>query len=262
MPFDPKLEEVTAAEFTTAPPPRDIPFLRWIGIVVSAFASFVTLINSYEWWAGLRPWWVAGPMAATLVGASVFLPDFGILLFLRKKRGLGGAIFLSGVIATLFCMVTTVAALYNTHTWRVEDAASLHGSATTAVSTLADRDADRRRLVEDIRFQASVMESTQRKIDALPHEDTLLAVSQTLQKRLLDAQRLKQLYERDLAGVQVEIERLRAVARTAPTRTDFYGFLGGIFKGDPATIEFLTAAIPAVFLEIVAPVMVAVVLFL
>lgn len=269
--FDDKLEEpeveafideVEALAEDKPVPKQDWRLLRGLGIAIAVFASWATGFNSYEWFSSLRPAYIAVPMAITMVGASVLLPDFGILLFQQKKRAIGGGVFLAGVLATLFCMVTTVAALYNTHTWRVEDASLSNRQGIIAQQTLADRVMDRDRILGDIRVQSDLMRATQDKIDRLDPQDTLLSLSQALQNRFLAYQRTKQEYERALAVVDREIAALRGVGGSVVSRVDFFGFLAQIFKGDAATVEFLTAAVPAVFLEVVAPVMVAVVMFL
>jgi hypothetical protein len=273
--FDEKLDPVTPEQFIEEmevlaeaespmekPKSTNLTILRYMGVGISVFAAWSTGWNSFEWFQNLRPVFVALPMAITMVGASVMLPDFGIILVMQGKRFIGSLIFLSGVLATLFCMVTTVAALYNSHTWRISDVDSTSGTAIRAGQTLSDRSADRERLRKDIDRYAALIEATQAKVADIPAEQTLGAVAQTLQQRLLDYQSTKHGYERDLDAVNREIATAREQAQVTLPRNDFYGFLANIFKGDPATIEFLTATIPAVFLEIVAPVMVAVVMFL
>lgn len=164
--FDEKLPPVDAPAFPEAEPAPTPKKANWlslkiIGILVSAFASFVTAVNSYEWFASLRPWWVAFPMAITMIGASVFLPDFGIVLIRDKKRLMGAVLIFSGVIATSFCMVTTVAALYNTHSWRIQDA-GIHSIDTIEQNRLALAQSlqDRERIIADLASFDLLIQST------------------------------------------------------------------------------------------------------
>jgi hypothetical protein len=48
-----------------------------------------------------------------------------------------------------------------------------------------------------------------------------------------------------------------------PTRSDFYSFLSSVLGVvSPDTVEFFIGAIPSVFLELIAPIMIGVALFL
>jgi len=281
--FDPKLNEVEIEEFSTEdsgyiedeiiPPPVETPktvtkdernfrYLRLVGIIISLFASFVSWVNSFEWFTTVRPNYVAIPMAFTIIGASVLLPDFGILLWKAKKRIIGSLILFSGVIATLICMATTVAALYNSRSWNIEDDTLAAADATRATATLKEREADRKRIVEQIASQEKLIASTQAKIDALTAEETVGTVSQTLQRRLNGYIADRKAYEAQLATNDEAIRVAREKSKNVSERNDIYSFLGGIFGIPPTQAEFFTVSIPAVFLEVVAPVMIAVALFL
>ena len=159
-------------------------------------------------------------------------------------------------------MVTTTAALYNTHSWRIQNVSTEARLSQVAQSSLDGYLSEQKRLTGEIAIQDQLILQTQEKIATLSASDTLGDTSQVLQGRILGYQRVRQSYEGSLARINAEIDKARTDASVAPERQDFYGFIGRIFKGDPAMVEFMTASIPAVFLEIVAPVMVAVALFL
>jgi hypothetical protein len=242
--------------------PRAKQVLKAVGLAISIGASFVSGINSYEWFASLRPVFVAAPMAITMIGASVLLPDFGILLMRQGKKLIGTLILTCGIMATLFCMVTTVAALYNTHSFESGEAQRQAVTANTNAQALKDAEAERDRLLAEIRRENGLIDSTQAKVDAIPTADTLKPDSQALIGRLNRYKAEKSVYENQLLAVKTQVDALRTPAAAISLRTDFYGFLANILGIDPYRVEFLTATIPAVFLEIVAPIMVAVILFL
>lgn len=236
--------------------------IRVIGLVIAVSAAFVSGINSFQWFLTLRPVWVAVPMALTMVGASVLFPDFGIILVKRGRKAMGAMIILSGVIATGFCMYTTIAALYGQRSASMEAALAYSAPAAVAADTLSERTADRNRLVDDIAAQDRLIASTQGKIDQIGATDTMGKDSQVLQARINTYMAAKKVYEKALAGVDAQIAELRKVAPSGKPRDDIYTFLARVTGLEVATVEFLTAVIPASFLEIVAPVMVAVVMFL
>lgn len=265
--FDPKLDPVEAPVFeehdtgmAKVSTSHRFRFLKAVGLAISVGASFVSWVNSFEWFAALRPGYVAVPMAITMIGASVLLPDFGIILARQGKRLIGALIFFSGVLATVFCMVTTVAALYNTHSWKTDTFTSRE--ASIAGATLTDRLAERERLGALLAQDDGLIASTQGKIDTLTAGDTMAASSQVLQRRLNGYLAQREAHGKALEAVNADIDRLRSSAGAVPQRPDFFVFSAEIFGMTPQGVEFFVSAVPAVFLEIVAPVMVAVILFL
>ena len=269
--FSKKLEAPEIERFEALPSvPSSVPFdtkriwykpLRYLGAIIAIFSSFVSWVNSFEWFQNLRPIYVAAPMALAMIGSSVLLPDYGIILMKQKKRIMGTLIFISGILATIFCMITTTAALYNTHSWRIQNVSNQTRVSELARNSLDEYLAEQKRLIGEIHLQDQLISETQEKIATLAASDTMGEVSQVLQGRILGYQKIRQSYEGSLARINALIEKSRTDASMTPERQDFYGFIGRIFKGDPAMVEFMTASIPAIFLEIVAPVMVAVILF-
>lgn len=260
--FDPKLPEPVKETFEEEKSPdvyRKPRFLMPVGIVVSIFSAYVSMYNSFEWFASLRPVHVALPMAITMVASSILLPDFGILLFRAKKRFMGGAILLAGIMAIGFCMVTTVAAFYTTHaeSMRASDAAAKEERDAELQLRLSD--SERVRLLEEIKRLDAQIDSTQAKIDGIPAAETLSAASQALQRRLLGYQSARAAYEAQL-GEGVRTARLPATP--SARKPDFFSFVAGNFNLTPGQAELFISTVPAIFLELVAPVMVAVVLFI
>lgn len=264
--FDSKLDEGPIEEFeqpnADVATKRNFRYIRIFGLAIALFAAFVSWVNSFEWFAALRPLYVAVPMAFTMIGSSVLLPDFGIILIRQKRRVIGGFIILSGVLATVFCMVTTVAALYNSRSWNLDVQQISSSEASRSAATLKERTADRTRLIASIATQEALIASTQGKIDAVALEDTAKTDSQILIKRLNGYLAAKTSYERELQAVNADIIAARGNAKQTDQRKDIYVFLGEKMKMDPTLAEFYTVMLPAVFLEVVAPVMVAIVMFL
>jgi hypothetical protein len=164
-----------------------------------------------------------------------------------------------GVVAIAFCMVTTTAALYNTRTVRTEAQYADTRNAEDHARLVSDARLEKVRIEKELLAVSGLVASTQGKIDQIPVAETLAPDSQTLVGRLNRYLSLKSGYEKRLAELDSIISR-KIDAKVG--RADFYSFLAGVFKGDSANIEFLTGAIPSVFIEVIAPIMMGVALFL
>jgi hypothetical protein len=235
--------------------------LRGMCFAIAVCAAIVSGTNSFEYFRTLRPNFIALLMAITMVGSGSLLPDLGVYLYQQQHRLVATFVSLCGILAISFCMVTTLAALYNTRTSRTEVS-----YANQKILTDNDKKANDARL-ETIRINGELERtnglilSTQSKIDTIPTEDTLSDISQVLQGRLNRYLKDKKGYEDRLVVLQSILNK--PVDSTIISRSDFYSFIAAIFHMDSSDkVEFFTGAIPSIFLEIVTPIMLGVALFL
>jgi predicted nucleic acid-binding Zn-ribbon protein len=107
------------------------------------------------------------------------------------------------------------------------------------------------------------IDSTQEKVDGIATEDTQRGDSQALMRRLNNAKREKQTYEKERKAINDRLAEIRKAGHTSEVvREDFNTFLGRQFKTEPGRVEFGMAAAPAILLDVVAPILSAVALFL
>lgn len=219
----------------------------------------VSGVNSYEWFAALRSPVIALLMSISIVSAGILLPDFAFALARTRRKATGAVLLLAGIVAIAFCMVTTTAALYNTRTLRTEAQYATEKAVAEHARVVSDARSEKARIEKELLAVAGMVDSTQGKIDQIPVESTLDPSSQALVGRLNRYLALKK-------GYEIRLDALNAVISDKTLaiggRADFYSFLAGVFNGDSANIEFLTQAVPAVFIEIIAPIMMGVALFL
>jgi hypothetical protein len=235
-------------------------FLRIFGLLLASGAAIVSTRNSYEWFVSLRPAFLAALMAVSMVGSGILLPDFAIALWKSNRRWLGGFFLLTGLIAIFFCMATTIAALYNTRTVRTGAQYELFQQSKNMDAQAAEAREEKKSLEASLRQINSFIADTQPKVAAISADDTLTPVSQTLIGRLERYLAQKRQYEGKVAELDKII--LSSIQEKPTIRMDFYGFLADIFHSNPDSIEFTTGAIPSIFLELVAPLMMGVALFL
>lgn len=230
--------------------------------VLAALAALMSWYYSFEWFSDKLPGAWRFMLPIIIVGCSVMLPQVA-LIFLNKKgvkfKGASILVFCVGLLASGFSMLSTIAGIYNANS------ESINRRSAAIVSAQSDTDAraELARISEELSRLNREIDSTQAKVDAIPTEDTLKPDSQALMRRLNNAKRGKQDYETQYKEAQKRIEAARATGSTAATvREDFNVFLGRQFKIDAGTVEFGMAAAPALLLDVVAPILSAVALFL
>jgi hypothetical protein len=235
--------------------------LRGICFAIALCAAIVSGNNSFEYFRTLRPTTIAFLMAITMVGSASLLPDLGIYLWQYKHRFVSFFVTICGIIAISFCMVTTLAALYNTRTARTGVGYANSKQMEQSMAMVNDARNEKVRIQNELLQVDGLISSTQAKIDSIGVDQTLSDTSQVLQGRLNRYLKDKKGYEDRLVVLQSILDR--PVDSSKVSRSDFYSFIATIFhQNSPDKVEFLTGAIPSVFLEIVTPIMLGVALFL
>lgn len=241
---------------------RSIQFIRLAAALLAALAALMSWYYSFEWFKDKLPGAWRFFLPIIIVGCSVLLPEVALILLGRKgwKTKLAAPIILIiGILASSFSMLSTIAGIYNANS------EAINLKSTALISSQTDEDARyevARIDAELVRLNAEI-DATQAKVDSIAVSDTLKGDSQALMRRLNAAKKSKQDYETKRATAQGAIEAARATGYTAETvREDFNSFMGRIFKTDSGKIEFGMAAAPAVLLDVVAPILAAVALFL
>jgi len=234
--------------------------LRIFCLLIAAAAAIISGCNSYEFFIRLRPGSLSVLSAIAIVGSASILPDFCIYFNRNNRKWLSAGLGLISCIAIFLCMITTLAALYNTKTERTKIEYAQENQNQSLSSLVMDARREKDRLQAEIIQTNGLISSTQEKIDSIKTEDTLSDTSQVLVSRLNKYLKQKDKYESRLAELDSIISK--SSGEIKPQRQDFYSFLSGILKTDNTNIEFWVGAIPAVFLEIISPVMLGLALFL
>jgi hypothetical protein len=238
----------------------------WIIKISSAFlASLAALMSwyySFEWFRDKLPGVWRFMLPVIIVGCSVLLPEVSLLLLNRKgwKPKLAAPLVFSiGLLASGFSMLSTVAGIYNANS------ASINRQAESIIESneyaLAREEVGR--IDTEIARLNKEIDSTQEKVDGIATEDTQRGDSQALMRRLNNAKREKQTYEKERKAINDRLAEIRKAGHTSEVvREDFNTFLGRQFKTEPGRVEFGMAAAPAILLDVVAPILSAVALFL
>lgn len=238
----------------------------WIIKIASAFlASLAALMSWYyslEWFKDKLPAAWKFILPVIIVGCSVLLPEVSLLLLNRKgwKPKLAAPLVFSiGLLASGFSMLSTIAGIYNANS------ESINAKAERIIQS-NEYEIQRQeisRIDSEIARLNKEIDSTQSKVDGIATEDTQKGDSQALMRRLNNAKREKQTYEKERKAINDRLAEIRKRGNTSEVvREDFNTFLGRQFKAEPGRVEFGMAAAPALLLDVVAPILAAVALFI
>jgi hypothetical protein len=238
---------------------RSITVIRLASALISALAALMSWYYSLERFAGKlpSPWLYIMPLI--IVGAATLLPQVAIVFLGRKgikNKAASMFVFCVGLLATSFSMISVIEGLYNSNTRAMQKNAQL----VSIVSELELYQGEVRRIDKELDRLNREIDSTQGKIDAIPTEETLKADSQALMRRLNAAKREKGNYETGRKEAVGKIEKIQGSGLVA--RKDMGSFLGGITGASRDEVEFGLSCAPAILLDIVAPILSAVALFL
>lgn len=242
--------------------PIPIIFIRIIASFLASLGALMSWFYSYEWSKNALPGFWKYILPLLIVGCASLFPEIALILLGKKgwKTKVASVfVFSTGLIATGFSMLSTVAGIYNANTSLL----SKNTVAIVASNAYLEYKEERDRLRIEIDRLNKEIDSTQSKIDSIGAEDTTGMQSQTLMGRLNRAKSQKQGYEKDYAEISKKIEGIRETGNTAETvRADFSSFVGKVLGMDAGRVEFAMASAPALLIDIVVPILMAVALFL
>lgn len=233
--------------------------LKAVALVITVLSVFQSVYFSFAWFSDKLPIPFALVMALIIVASSTLLPDFAIMLF--KRFWLAGiGIALIGLLAMSFSMMSTIAGLYNARSSAIKTETVVNADNDKNLRLLESAKSESLRLSKEIdRLNREIDANLAKSASPFSSKAQVNTADYYVQKGKKD--RLE--YEKNLSKINVEVSRLESITIvTKVDRQDFYSFIAGLFGWNAEFIEFCFAAFPACFLDVIAPVMLAVALFL
>lgn len=274
-----KAEDVGRAPIQAAPPvPPPLPakkkqsfaeievvILRVVAIIVSTFSTGMSVYFSFAWFSDRMHSIGAMIMAIIIVSCITLAPQF-IIILLKKKRIMPSVaavlIALIAIPSGLFSMGTTIGGIYNQRSKTISERAVSTLAADTALAQIKvhqDKVARAEAVIENA--TAAERDYLQRYSDLKDFQ--LGGRTETLLLDRLDLERSKIIEaEYEIATNLAKIEELNAQKKPIAVRDDFYTWIAARTGWTVDNTELILAAFPAVFIDVVAPTMLAVALFL
>ena len=245
--------------------------LKTISSLTSASCAITSVYFSYLWFIASQPRFIAGIMSVTIVATLTTAPELAITL--ARKKGYFGAVIVMAIamVAMLFSMSSTIGGIYNARTDALRTEVSgrdLAGeserlAAQSEITMLADRI---KRTQVSLESDQGAVESYHNQISAALDDGAepdsrrvaLLVSNRNYAINRVNASKDEIRNAEDRIGVLLQGASERVVASSVEQRKDFNLWLGERFGISQDQMEFVMAAFPAVFIDVVAPAMLAV----
>lgn len=264
------------------PEATGIDFSSWalVGVqalmfATSAAAVFISIHFSKLWLDSFLSPGKSILLAMTMVFYATVAPQVSIVFFARRKTGAvatGIGMLATSLLVTFFSMISTVAGQYDAFTVNTEE-------RVVEVSESAVRAAEWDLLKTEEAELVQRIADKQEEVDAAQR---LLAEFDTLEERTeqggvfyVNTRNDLQRRNRELEDLRDQLSTNRAEQRealasgdtgyleeTRPERRDFYTWVSGVVSLPPDRVQFWLSVFPAVFVDVIAPLALAVGLFL
>lgn len=235
--------------------------------VISIAASYMSLYYTLSWFLGRLPFFQALCMTVIIVGAILLIPQMMKMALDRKgwrpKVASGGLAF-ALLIAASFSMMTTIGTLYNNQSVSsIESSRNAKVEKDLAARVKARQD-QRSRLERAIAMAESDELRYTARIDVLLSQGGVTGpVMSSLVANRNKAQVARRENEDAYSRLLKEEEGYSGQASTITAeRPDFISWIAARFQADRDRVELWMNAIPAIFVDVLAPSMLMVVLFL
>ena len=234
--------------------------LKVISFVISMVATVMSVYYSFDWFRLSLGFFGAIAMSLIIVSCISLSPQF-IIVLLKKKTGpaIAAAIIIAlmDIPATMFSMGTTVGGLYNKRSRTIAE--SSVGSSKVESLALARESAKAK--IERLKADIENAKKEEESYTAKYLEATVGGRTEGLLGPRIENVRKR------IASKEVELDKAIAELdglRDGPTveRDDFYTWIAERFGRSVGSVELVLLSFPAVFIDVIAPTMLAVALFL
>ncbi len=243
--------------------------LRSIALFTSMSCAITSVYFSNIWFRDSQPGIIAIIMSLSVVATLTVAPELAVSLARKRKFVTAVAIVLISLVATAFSMSSTIGGIYNARTIRIAESEIESAVDTDSMAAGAEVDLLKEkinRLSRSMETDQGAVSSYQQAIDkALENgADPASKEIQLLVANRNGAVARVKSGEAAISGAEGRMaELLGSSARfeqeaSKNVRLDFASWLGGRFGLNPDQMEFILAAFPAIFIDLIAPAMLVV----
>lgn len=233
------------AKVEAPPPPESHALIIVLCYVIFSATCSLSIYYSFTWFLSLAPWPIAILLALAVVGVAAVAPEVAraVRNVYKITRLLVYAIM---VVAITFSMATTIGGIYEGQSGKLSssgtDGSAIARELDAALSAQDARIMEGRRAVAD--YQGKIEAS---QVGTAAHRDLIGLKGK--EQAAIDAAIAKaaELRERKMTLIEG--------GAATQTRATFFDFTASVLGGSASSWEFLLAAAPAVFIDIVTPLM-------
>jgi len=227
-------------------------------ILFAMIAGYMSIYYTYLWMREFLPTFPAILLSTAMVGFSVIAFETCIILRSNKKRFLMIIFILVWIVVLIFSMTSTIAGLYNARSLTLSENVDKiidreYQSFQNEIYLSKKKELELR--LEEYRLEYEMLKQDREEAD-------IESKREQLWYRMVEVNRKIEKIREDIFELQKkELKNKKSIILEY---IDFYDWLGAkIFKGIGSDkIQFLMSIFPAVFIDIIAPIALAVGLFL
>jgi len=235
--------------------------------VISFAASYMSMFYTYSWFSLRLEVFQALCMTIIIVGAILVIPQMATMFLHRKGVKAKAAAFglaIIMVVSASFSMMTTIGTLYNKQSSQSIQSSENLQKKEAIQSGVEARKSKRERLEQSIDVAARDEARYTERIDALLSQGVVTGSEMSsLVANRNKAQNARNKAEEEISILIGQEETFSIEAsKISAERPDFISWIAGRFEINRDWAELLMNAIPAIFVDVLAPSMLMVVLFL
>ena len=217
------------------------PVFYWLAYVIAFIATGLSVFFTSYAMMQSAPTPVAIAMAVVISLYIDVAPQIATIMLTKGKWYISVLLYLLTIIPMSYSMSTTLNTMYTIQSSKIEQRRTQKLQQDQRNKERDLLEAERKELIE-------IKEKYQEELKGLK--------TGTWQERVT-LNRINEINERlNKLSVKTEEQEVKYI------RTDFYSFVAGIFKIDSDIIEFFVMAIPALFIDLVAPILLSIVILL
>jgi len=250
--------------------------LRAISSATSLSCAITSVYFSYLWFIASQPRFIASIMSVTIVATLTTAPELSITL--ARKRSFAGAFIVMAIalVAMLFSMSSTVGGIYNARTESIRTVSEITGEASSLLAGYESARSEIDLLNERIKRLSTALETDQQSVasyqgsidkaladgtDPSARSVQLFVSNRNYAINRANAARAEIKAAEERIAVLIPVAASGSIQRATEEkaeRKDFNLWLGERFGVSQDQMEFIMAVFPAIFIDVVAPAMLAV----
>lgn len=230
--------------------------LRWIAGILAAGATIRAMFYALGWFHQGDDEALSWLTSGLVVGVTVVMPQMAVVLWRNGSTWLSALAFVLTAVVMSFSMLMTVGGIYNARTAEYNAHQSVQDANLRMQRQLVDIADKEAVIAKQIESATREQARLQTVLDGMAPGDAGYSAAQArLDKQTKRVDTLRG----DLYNLGTEKAGIKAVEMP---RQDFFDWIGEMIGWSRGTVEFVSALIPAIVIDVAAPVLLFVVLFI
>jgi len=244
--------------------PMTVSFLRIAMGIIGVAAAYMSIYYTWKWLLEFLPGFQAVILSGSVVAFSIIAFETMILFVKSKQKVLASCFGIVWLVVLVFSITSTVAGLYNKRVENYNQSIQQTYTSSYKAEEWGMYQQNERLILAQIKEKEGLLTTyTKRWTSAGSNPTNLDYQRMRTAQAELDMRRneLKQLNSTKLEFVKTQKD-IGATKETSLKQKNFYQWLAQLFNIEADMMEFILSLFPAIFIDVIAPLSLAVFLFL